>query len=146
MVQGDYMILQTLYSAQQCFEQLLIMTLAKFDKLEAMIKQQRISEADSCVITSLFITLRQHLNKSQVWLVDAAVKTSPLKQCQEPLQALTDLLQAKRLGLGTHGAVGMMLRSLNTYLNLLDSQASQLRHQHLRQMRKPISRGAVVVH
>lgn len=140
------MILQTLYSAQQCFEQLLIMTLAKLDKLEAMLKQQRLSEADSCVIASLFITLRQHLNKSQIWSVDTAVKTSPLKQCQEPLQALTDLLQAKRLGIGTHGAVGMMLRSLNTYLNLLESQAKQLRHQHLKHMQKPVLRASVVVH
>jgi hypothetical protein len=140
------MLLQTLFSAQQCFEQLLMVTLAKLDKLEVILKQQQLSESDACVASSLISNLRQYFSASQVWLVDKTVTVSPLKLAQEQLEALNERLRAARLPMGSHGVVGMLVRSLNTYTNLLNSQAQQLRHQHLRQLHKPLRMSRMAVH
>lgn len=140
------MVLQTIYSAQQCFEQLLMVTLAKLDKLESILKQQRLSEVDAAVAASLLSNLRLYFSSSQVWLVDKTITESPLKLAHEQLEALSDLLRAARLPMGNHGVVGMIIRSLNTYTNLLGSQAQQLRHQHLRSFHKAPMKHRLAVH
>ena len=130
------MMLQTIFSAQQCFEQLLMVTLAKLDKLESVLKQQALSEADATIAASLLSNLRQYFSSSQVWLVDKTLTVSPLKLAQEQLDALNTLLRTAHLSMGSHGVVGIIIRSLNTYTNLLNSQAQQLRHQHMRRLHK----------
>jgi len=124
------------FSAHQCFEQLLTITLTKLDKLESIINHQRMTDPEICIISSLIKDLRQQVSRSQIWLVDHHSSAAPLDLARAQLQSLTDQLQSSILPIGTRGAVGMITRSLNTYLNLLNGQAVELRYQHLSRLHR----------
>ncbi len=140
------MVLQTLFSAQQCFDQLLLLTLSKLDKLQAILKQQAMSTDSASSTAALISALRQHFSASQVWLVDKTTTMSPLNLARLELETLSDLLQSAELSVTNRGAIGMIIRSLSTYANLLQNQAEHLRHQHLRHTHKAPSVAAIALH
>jgi len=128
------------FSANQCFDQLLALTLGKLDKLDAILKQQRLNQDDACVLLSLVRSLRQHISTNQVWLDDEHSVDSPADLARKEVQVLSEQLQSLHLPTSTYGAIRMVMRALNTYLDLLINQGKCIRYQYLRGQNRTIAR------